>query len=252
MKEKLAIITIFLIFFTVYTLLYNITMLSETNIEKKTYTEEFQYMEFPNINETSATVIKVPAIDRDGNGVMALLSVEAKPGVGRTLTDINQIFFWVDTQGSIRTAKDVAANVTGLDLSKYDIVYSIQADASVIEGPSAGAALGIATIAELENRTINERVTITGTLNENGIVGQVSGIIEKAKAAQKNGMNLILIPEGQKTYTTYSQEKKCEQYIFTTICRTEVKPIKVNIGQEVDIGIQEISNVKEALKYFLI
>jgi len=251
MKERLAIIIILLIFFTAYTLLYNITMLSETKIEKKTYTEEFQYVNLPNLNETSATIIKVPAVDKNGNGVMALLSVEANPGIGRTLVDINQIFFWVDTQGSIRTAKDVAANVTGLDLSKYDIIYSIRADASVIEGPSAGAALSIATIAELENKTIDEKVTITGTLDKNGIVGQVSGITEKAQASQNNGMSLILVPKGQKVYTSYTQEKKCEQYIFTTISRTEVKPIKVNIEEEVDIGIEEISDVKEALKYFL-
>lgn len=226
-------------------------MLSETKIEKKTYTEEFQYIELPNINETDATIIKVPAVDKDGNGVMALLSVEAKAGIGRTLVDINQIFFWVDTQGSIRTAKAVAANVTGLDLSKYDILYSIQADASVIEGPSAGAALSIATIAELENKTLDKRVTITGTLNEDGIIGQVSGITQKAQAAKNNGMDLMLVPKGQKIYTTYSEEKKCEQYVFTTICRTEVKPIKVNVEEEVDIGIEEINNVKEALKYFL-
>ena len=251
MKEIFVIILILLVFLTVYTLLYNITMLSETKIEKKSYTEEFQFVEQPYLNETSATIIKVPAVDREGNGVMATLSVEVKPGIGRTLVDINQILFWVDTQGSIRIAKIVAANVTGLDLSKYDIIYSIQANASVIEGPSAGAAMSIATIIELENKTINKDVTISGTLDENGIIGQVAGIVAKAQAAEDNGMNLFLVPEGQKTYTTYSEEKKCGQYVFTTICRTEIKSVKVDVEEEVEIGIQEISNIKEALKYFL-
>lgn len=226
-------------------------MLSETRIEKKTYTEEFQFVEELHLNETSATIIKVPAVDREGNGVIAILSVEAKPGFGRTLVDINQILFWVDTQGSIRTAKNVAANVTGLDISKYDIIYSIQANASVIEGPSAGAAMGIATIAELENKTINKDVTITGTLGEDGDIGQVSGIVAKAQAAENNGMNLFLVPSGQKTYTTYSEEKICEQYVFTTICRTQIKPVKVDVEKEVLIDIEEIGNIKEALKYFI-
>ena len=226
-------------------------MLSETKIEKRSYTEEFQFVEEVYLNKTSATIIKVPAVDREGNGVMATLSVEAKPGIGRTLVDINQILFWVDTQGSIRIAKTVAANVTGIDLSKYDIIYSIQANASVIEGPSAGAAMGIATIIELENETMNKDVSITGTLNEDGIIGQVAGIVAKAQAAENNGMSLFLVPEGQKMYTTYSEEKTCEQYVFTTICRTEIKPIKVNVENEVRIEVVEVSNIKEALKYFL-
>ncbi len=250
MKEIIATIVIVLIFLTVYLLLYNITILSETKVEKKTYTKEFELIETPHINKTSATIIRVPAVDREGNGVMATLAVEVKPGVGRTLVDINQIFFWVDTQDSIRTAKDVAKNVTGIDLSDYDIIYSIQADANVIEGPSAGAAMGIATILELENRTIRNDVTITGTLNLQGKIGQVSEIIPKGEAAKENGMSLFLVPLGQKKYTTYIEEKKCETYVFTTICRTETKPDTVDVENKIGIKVEEVEDVKEALKYF--
>lgn len=251
MKEIVATVVIVLIFLTVYLLLYNITILSETKIEKKTYTTEFQLIETPYINKTSATIIKVPAVDREGNGVMATLSVEAKPGVGRTLVDINQIFFWVDTQDSIRTAKEVAENITGIDVSNYDIVYSIQANASVIEGPSAGAAMGIATVLELENKTIRDDVTITGTLNNEGEVGQVSGIIPKGEAARDNEMSIFLVPFGQKMYTTFTEDKKCETYVFTTICRTEVKEETIDVEKKIGIEVEEVKNIQEALKYFL-
>jgi len=251
MKEIIAILLIFLVFFAVYMFIQNITTYTETSIEKKIYTPEIQPTEIILPNDTTITTIKVPAVDSKGNGVITTLIVDAMPGMGRTLVDINQILFWVDTQNSINTAKKVAENVTGLDLSKYDIVYSIQANASVIEGPSAGAAMVIATILELQNKPINEDVTITGTMSDDGRVGQVSGIVAKGGAAKDAGINIFLVPEGQKEYTTYKEEKKCEKYVFTTVCRTEIKPEKVDVEEEVGIEVVEVDNIEEALKYFI-
>jgi predicted S18 family serine protease len=254
MKKIIAILICLLIFFLVYTLIYNLMISTETKIERKSYTEEFAFEpeQIVYINDTSITTIRVPAVDKNGNGVMATLSVDAKPGMGRTLVDINQILFWVDTQDSIRTAKIVAQNVTGIDLSNYDIIYSIQANASAIEGPSAGAGMAIATILELENRTIDEDVTITGTLNENGDIGKVSGVVAKAEATEAAGMNLLVVPTGQKTYTVYTEEKNCEDYLITKICRSVTKPEDVDVEEKVDIRVEEAGNIQEALKYFLI
>jgi len=225
---------------------------TETKIERKSYTEEF-LLEPEQVfyaNDSSITTMRVPAVDKNGNGVIATLSVDAKPGIGRTLVDINQILFWADTQDSIRTAKIVAQNITGIDVSKYDIIYSIRANASAIEGPSAGAAMAIATIFELENRTFNEDVSITGTLDEKGEIGKVSGIVAKAKAIETADMNLLIVPFGQKTYTVYSEEKSCEDYLLTKICRSVTKPEDVDVEEEVGIRVVEASNIQEALKYF--
>ena len=251
MKEIIAILLIFLVFFAVYMFIHNITTYTETSIEKKSYALESQPEEVVYHNDTTITTIKVPAVDMNGNGVLTTLIVDAMPGRGRTLVDINQILFWTDTQNSINTAKKVAENMTDLDLSKYDIVYSIQANASVIEGPSAGAAMGIATILELQNKPVNEDVTITGTMSDDARIGQVTGIVAKAKAAKDAGMNLFLVPKGQKEYTTYKEEKKCEEYVFTKICRTEIKPEKVDVEKEVGIKVVEVNDIGEALKYFI-
>jgi len=251
MKELIPILVVILSILIVFTLIYNINNMSETKIETKSYMSEIEITPQNYLNKTRATIIKVPAVDKDGNGVMATLSVEANSGAGRTLVDINQITFWADTQNSIRTAKYVAENLTGIDLSNYDILYSIQANASAIEGPSAGAAMGVATVLELENKTFRNDVSITGTLDEYGNVGQVSGIIEKAKAAKDEGMNLFLVPKGQKIYTSYVQEKKCENYILTTICRTETVPKTFDVEKQVGITVEEVKNVQEALKYFI-
>ncbi len=240
------------VFLFAYSFFYNTNIIPQTKIEKTNYSNIFQTtQEFYSSNDY-ATTIDVPAVDKEGKGVMAKLSVETKPGIGRTLVDINQIFLWVDTQDSIRTAKAVAKNLTGVDLSDYDIIYSVQANASVIEGPSAGAALGIVTILELENRTINKKVTITGTLSDDGKIGKVSGIVGKAEAAKNFGMDILLVPVGEKNYTTYTEEKKCENYLITEICRTETIEEKVDVEKEVGIRIEEVGSIQEALKYFLV
>jgi uncharacterized protein len=251
MNEIVIILLFLLVFLVVYSALYTTTMLPETKIEKVNYTAKKETKKEFHPITTEGTAIDVPAIDKEGNGVMAKLIVETKPGIGRTLVDINQILLWVDTQDSIRIAKAMAENITGLDLSNYDIIYSVQANASAIEGPSAGAALCIATIIELENRTFNDKVTITGTLNEEGRIGRVSGITAKAKAAKEAGMELFLVPKGQKVSTSYSEEKKCERYLFTEICKTEIKQVQVNVENDVGIRVEEVENVQEALKYFL-
>jgi predicted S18 family serine protease len=253
MKKIIAVLICLLIFFVFYTLINNLILQTETNIERKSYTENFS-IEPKQIfysNDNSMTTIRVPAVDKDGKGVMASLSVDAKPGNGMTLVDINQVLFWADTQDSIRTAKFVAQDVTGIDLSKYDIIYSIQANASAIEGPSAGAGMAIATILELENKSFDENITITGTINENGEIGKISGVLAKAEAAEAAGMNLFIVPVGQKTYTEYKQEKNCEDYLLTKICRSVTKTEIMDVEKKVGIRVVEASNIREALKYFL-
>jgi len=252
MKEIITILICIMIFLIVYVFITNVMFSTETKIERKSYTEGIQPEQEQVFysDESSMTTIRVPAVDKNGEGVMATLSVDAKPGIGRILVDINEILFWVDTQDSMRTAKIVAQDVTGMDLSKYDIVYSIQANASTIEGPSAGAAMAIATIFELRNETFNENVTITGTLNEEGQIGKVSGIIAKAEATEAAGMNLLVVPVGQKTYTVYTEEKSCEDYLLTKICRRVTKPEDVDVEEKVGISVEEANTIEEALKYF--
>ena len=67
-----------------------------------------------------------------------------------------------------------------MDLSEYDLVYTIKANATVIEGASAGAALAVATVAALTGKELNSSVMMTGTINHDGTIGPVGGIFEKA------------------------------------------------------------------------
>jgi predicted S18 family serine protease len=92
--------------------------------------------------------IMLVAVDNNNEGVIIPLIVEVRPGNGKVLTDIDKLLFWVDTQFSIQTAKEVAEDVTGIDASNYDITYSIgDENVTIVGGASAGAALTVATMA---------------------------------------------------------------------------------------------------------
>jgi len=199
----------------------------------------------------SVVSMKVPAVDEEGNGVATTLMVESKQGTGRVLVDVNQLLFWVDTQDSIRTAQRVAQNVTELDLTNIDLVYAIETNASLIGGPSAGAALTVATIAALKNKTVNPYVMITGTINHDGTIGPVGEILAKAKAAKDIGAKTFLVPSGQSLQTYYTPVEHCEHIGPITYCAIEYKTEKINITKDAGIETKEVSDIEEALKYFL-
>jgi uncharacterized protein len=198
----------------------------------------------------NVVTLNVPAVDNDGNGIVTIIKVEAKPGSGRTLVDINGILFFVDTQNSIQIAKVVAANLTHARLSDIDLIYSIQTNASVIEGPSAGAALTILTTAALEGKQLTHNVMITGTVNLDGSIGPVGGITAKANAAKDVGATLFLVPQGQGSQTTYTPVQKCEQIGVITYCTTEYKASMIDVSKDLGIQVKEVRNIEDALPYF--
>jgi uncharacterized protein len=206
---------------------------------------------YTNASQETFVKIYVPAVDNEGRGVATTLKVGIRQGSGKVLVDINNILFWLDTQQSIQTAKRVAEEVTKVDLSNFDIIYSLEnINASVVEGPSAGAALTIATIAAIEKKELNSKVMITGTINSDGSIGKVGGIIQKAKAAKEMGVKTFLVPSGQGTQINYIPEERCEQVGYFTFCTTNYKKVVENVGKSVGIDVVEVNDIKEAMKYF--
>jgi len=205
---------------------------------------------FVSTNNITFVSMKVPAIDAQGKGVSTLLVVEAMPGTGRTLVDIDNLLFWADTQHSMRIARLVAANITGINVNNFDLIYSIYANASTIGGESAGAALTIATIAALQNKSINSSVMITGTINHDGSIGPVSHILEKAKASKDANATLFLVPLLQSRDVIYKTTEHCEKFGWTEVCTTETLPQKVNVKEKAGIETREVATIQEALSYF--
>jgi uncharacterized protein len=253
MKSVLAVVLVVVVAYMVGGLTYSQTV----------YVDEENIMDMPrmlmeplsadvtkNPDMTQATVI-VPAVDQNGNGVATRLDVQVVPGTGRALVNIDKLLFWVDTQNSMRTARGVAEDVIGINTSSYDIVYTITANASVVEGPSAGAALTVAIIAALQDRQVNPEVMITGTINPDGTIGPIGGVMEKAKAAKDIGAGIFLVPSGQSVEVSYEQIRYCERIGFADYCSIESIPIITEIASEVDIPVIEVADIAGAMEYFL-
>lgn len=215
-----------------------------------TQTHQVDFTGFISNEKGTFVMMNLAAVDSNGNGVTTPIYVEATKGTGRTLVDIENLLFWADTQQSIRTARQVAGNVTGIDLNKYDLVYNIKANATLVGGPSAGAALAIATIAALEGKQPNSNVIITGTINHDGSVGPVGGILEKAGAAKQEGANIFLVPLTQSQDVVYQNVQHCEKYGGLDVCTTESIPQRVDIENETGINIVEVGSIQDAESYF--
>jgi uncharacterized protein len=198
----------------------------------------------------SRAQINLVAVDQNGNGVSTPLIVEAKPGNGKALTNVDKLLFWTDTQQSIQIAKTIAENVTKINASNYDLIYSIETNATIIGGPSAGGALTVATIAVLKNEKLRNDVVMTGTINDDGSIGQIGGVLEKAKAAKDVGAKLFLVPIGQGEQTYLQPNETCTRRGGFYFCQTTYSEVTVNIGKDVGIPVIEVANITDAYNYF--
>src|SRR3989344_1815527 len=143
--------------------------------------------------------IKIYAVTSDGEGLVASLHLQIEPGTGRVWSAVTPLV-GTSTQNAERTAVSLARRFYP-NVSSYDFKYSIDSPASVVDGPSAGAAMALLTISMLLDRPVPDYVSLTGTISESGRVGPVGGIFEKASEASKTGTELFLIPRGEAVQT---------------------------------------------------
>ncbi len=200
--------------------------------------------------EIYTSTIKIVGVDKDGRGITGNLTVEIQPGKGRILVDTTPLQ-GLYTQDSERTALKVATDITKFDFSKFDAIYSINTPgATNVEGPSAGAAMTIATIAAIQNKTISQSFSITGTIEADHSIGKVGEIFSKAKAAADSGVSVFLIPKGQAEQIQYVRKVRTPSPGW----RIEtIEPVKINIikyaRENWGMNIYEVSTIEEALKY---
>lgn len=158
--------------------------------------------------EASAPIV---AVAEHGGGVLGNVTVTIQPGSGKVLLDTNP-FIQTDTQVSAKTAKNVAERITGVSLANKNVLYSFSIEGSYLGGPSAGAAMTLATIAAIRNQTVPRDTVITGTIRPDGLIGKVGGIVHKAFAAGRAGIETFYVPEGQATITTYERVVSEHEY----------------------------------------
>ena len=137
----------------------------------------------------------VPAVVGEEGWRMLLLHVETREGVGNVYSSIEPRI-GVSTQSSEDTAAYVAFGRAGVNRGECDVLFRVidRQGSTFVDGPSAGAAMTIMLIAALENRTIRDDMAVTGTIETDGSVGPVGGLIEKASAVTEKGMDVFVTP----------------------------------------------------------
>ncbi len=196
---------------------------------------------------------KVVAVSTQGEGMIGDVVVEVEPGEGKVLVDTTP-FIEPDTQYSAVTAVEVSKGITKTDLKDKNVLINFDINGTVLGGPSAGAAITIATIAAIENKPIKENIALTGTIEKDGTIGKVGGLIEKGDAAATKGNKLFLIPEGQSKFTYYQKEINKKQLGNVVFYQTKLTPKTINLEeyfQDKGMEVVEVSNIQEVVNYML-
>ncbi len=201
-----------------------------------------------NITENSIEML-IPAVDAEGNGVVARLMTTVRPGSGLVLVNVNDVLANYDTQISGRTAAKAAADYMNISLKSYDVIYSVMVNASVVEGPSAGSAMSVSILLALLNRTPKAGVMMTGTINEDGSIGQAGGILEKASASRQMNITTFLVPVNQSA-SRAGKTRHCKILNSMEYCEVDYS-YSLDLSKELNMTIVEVSNIGEAVSYFL-
>jgi uncharacterized protein len=197
--------------------------------------------------------MKIFAVSNSNVGMDANLLIEIKPGTGKIYSNVNSQVGSL-TQESERNAVNAAERVVLETKGKYDYFFEIQSQASSIDGPSAGAAMSLLLVSMLSDKDLSGKVSITGTITEDGYVGEVGGIGAKSRKASEVGIKLFMIPLGtrRQAITTDSGESQIVDLPEYALDKWDMKIVEVETIEdiekfvEMDIDEIDINATKEA------
>lgn len=159
----------------------------------------------------------------------------------------------LDTQLSTRFAEQIACDFLEKDCANIDFFYTIRSEATILGGPSAGAAVAVATVAMLDNIKMNESVALSGTINVGGLIGPVGSLVGKIDAAQKQGITKVLIPKGsryeEKPETSFNELLSVANASFFVVNNT-TNTTEIDLyeyGKTIGVEVKEVGNLQEAL-----
>lgn len=208
-------------------------------------------------NQTVERTVPVLAVSQDeSKGIVGSLTVKLVPGNDNIYIQIVP-FTETDLQYSADTAVNLAKSVVsdytpGQD---FELTYNMPDSVAVIGGGSAGAATTLATIAALEDRSINPNVAVTGEINPDGTIGAVSGLLEKTKAAADAGYTTMLIPKGETKIVYYERTVSNHQMGFgISMYNAQYAPKTIDLveqGKSWGINVVEVSTIQDVEHYML-
>ncbi len=182
------------------------------------------------------------------SGVMLNITAEVKPGGGRVLVDTTPLM-GVVFQDAANTAVYVAENRTGVSLAGSDVIFSINAPGQVpsVDGPSAGALMTLLVISAIERKPLREDVTLTGTIDQDGNIGAIGGVVEKAQAAKAAGKSLFLLPQANANLVQYNEQTR--QYLGFSLVEQVPSSVdaKTYIENTIGIPVQYVNTIDDVL-----
>lgn len=181
--------------------------------------------------------IKIFAITDDQKGMAADLYMYTIPGTGKAAFVTSTSLVGKDTQTTGNIALEIAQSKTGVKLTDKDVIFDIRANASEVDGPSAGAAMTLLSYSMLTEKPLPPEVALTGTISSDGSIGMVGGVGAKAQAASKVGVKLFMIPTGEAVADIQDNGN------FDTVNLLEYGP------KTLGMKIVEVSTIDEAIKY---
>jgi predicted S18 family serine protease len=190
----------------------------------------------------------VPAVVGDGGGLVNV-SISLTSGPGQVYVTVFPRT-GVMTQDSIEQAVSYAYGLAHVE-EGCDVLVDFGANPSTsyIDGPSAGTALTVMTYALLENRTLRNDTVITGTIEQDGQVGPVGGLYEKAKGAATKGARYFITPV-ESIYEMMMLHKMEEQYGIRMLQAQRVEEVigfmvdNRSIGQEsLEVPARDVPDV---------
>jgi ATP-dependent Lon protease len=135
-------------------------------------------------------------------GEVLFIEATAMPGKGRlTITGQLGEVMRESAQAALSYVRSNASSgvVAGLDLpsdwfAEHDIHIHVPAGATPKDGPSAGIAIATALASLLSDRPVRADVAMTGEITLTGQVLPIGGLKEKALAAQRNRIRIVIAP----------------------------------------------------------
>jgi len=201
------------------------------------------------------STFNIVAVTSDGLGVIGQVSVELEKGSGRVLLNTNP-FVETDTQLSIETAKSVAEKASGFSLNEEDVIVTFSVDGDLVGGGSGGAATTAAIFSAITGKKLNSSVVVTGTINSDGTIGQIGGVLEKAQAAAEYGKELFLVPKGQSKIDYYEKTAIVSEVVGgAVLTRYAYTPKTLDISNytwsQWGMRTVEVSSIQDVVSYAL-
>ncbi len=257
----LSVLTVLAVFAAAYFAYSNYSLENEVTSLRasinRLYNKPGVLQENPNITLLNVSQKSMPivAVSSDGSGVMANVTVRIIPGSNNVLVNTNP-FVEPDLQFSVSRSVAVAQAITNYgNMSDFIFTYGGR-NLELIGGESAGAATAIIAVAAIENRSLKENAVITGTIELDGTIGKVSGLLEKARAVAERNYSVFIIPSSQARITYYERNITTTQTPFgIEIQRTIYVPHTIDLKDfarnQWNLTVVEVSNINQALPYFI-